>query len=475
MSYSTANSSPPRGTYAVSAGWLLVAPKGKAELWRDAHFVVRDGRIVDVRPVPFAGDLPVVSLPHDLVVPGFISGHTHVASGTPTRGIIEGGGSRRRPAHVVATLSDGELDDLTAFNLAEILRSGCTTQLEMSQNLRMAESYVRVALRWGVRGYPGGMIPGTPRVDGIWARKNDDVLFASVPETLREIADNVAFGERYRNAGNGLIRPMLAPHATDTQTPETLAALRTGAERLGTGLHFHVSQGREETARVKRLWGRTPVQWLDDHGLLDMPMFGAHMTALDWDIDPDILNRRGSIYVHCPSAGGAGFSTQPYPEALAAGMNVNIGLDTHSNDYLENLKLAVLAGRVRAQLLAQGPTPVQAPVIADAVDGATRVAAQGLRRDDLGRLAVGAQADFATIDLAGFLVGAGALPPEPLHNLLYANGLSVRHVATAGRFQIFDGQLVIADEEEVKRRGGAVMEKVWGQLRAEGRFDGLPG
>ena len=82
---------------------------------------------------------------------------------------------------------------------------------------------------------------------------------------------------------------------------------------------------------------------------------------------------------------------------------------------------------------------------------------------------------LATIDLAGFLVGAGALPPEPLHNLLYANGLSVRHVATAGRFQIFDGRLVIADEEEVKRRGGAVMEKVWGQLRAEGRFDGLPG
>jgi len=240
-------------------------------------------------------------------------------------------------------------------------------------------------------------------------------------------------------------------------------------------LHFHVSQGREETARVKRLWGRTPVQWLDDHGLLDMPMFGAHMTALDWDTDPDILNRRGSVYVHCPSAGGAGFSTQPYPEALAAGMNVNIGLDTHSNDYLENLKLAVLAGRVRAQLLAQGPTPVQAPVIADAVNGATRVAARGLRRDDLGRLAVGAQADFTTIDLAGFLVGAGALPPEPLHNLLYANGLSVRHVATAGRFQIFDGRLVVADEDEVKRRGGAVMEKVWGQLRTEGRFDGPPG
>ncbi len=40
-----------------------------------------------------------------------------------------------------------------------------------------------------------------------------------------------------------------------------------------------------------------------------------------------------------------GGQTQQYPEALGAGMNVNIGIDTHSNDYLENLKLAVLYGR----------------------------------------------------------------------------------------------------------------------------------
>lgn len=470
MSLRSSLTTPPRGAYVIQAGWLLACPGAQAELWRDAHLVVRDGRVADMQPRPFAGDLPVVALPHDLLLPGFISGHTHVASGSPTRGIIEGGGNRRRPSQIVATLSDDELDDLTAYNLAEILRSGCTTQLEMSQNLRMAESYVRVALKWGVRGYPGGMIPGTPRVDPIWARRDDAVLHASVPDTLREIADNVAFGEKYRKAGGGLIRPMLAPHATDTHTPETLAALRAGAEQLGTGLHFHIAQGADETARVKRLWGRSPVQWLNDHGLLDMPVFGAHMMALDWDSDPAILNRRGVVYVHCPSAGGAGMSTQPYPEALAAGMNINIGLDTHSNDYLENLKLAVLGGRIRAQLRAGSNVPVRAPVIADAVDGATRVAAKGLGRDDLGRLAPGAQADFTSIDLAGFLVGGGTLPPEPLHNLLYANGLSVRHVATAGRFQVWDGHLVVADEAEVVRRGGAVLDRIYGALRAEGRF-----
>jgi 5-methylthioadenosine/S-adenosylhomocysteine deaminase len=116
-------------------------------LLRDGHVVVSGGRFTEIRPGPFRGDLSCVSAQNDILLPGFISGHTHVASGMPTRGIIEGAGSSRPSAHAVAALSDEELDDLTAYNLAEVLRSGCTTQLEMSQNLRHIESYVRVALK----------------------------------------------------------------------------------------------------------------------------------------------------------------------------------------------------------------------------------------------------------------------------------------------------------------------------------------
>jgi hypothetical protein len=76
--------------------------------------------------------------------------------------------------------------------------------------------------------------------------------------------------------------------------------------------------------------------------------------------------------------------------------------------------------------------------------------------------------------VTGFLVGVGAVPPEPLNHLLYANGLSVRHVFTDGNAQIFDGRLVVDDEERVKRRGGAVVEQIWDQLDAEGWFTATP-
>ncbi len=466
---------PPQDHYIVEASWILGYQNGQLVLLPDASMRVQGDRIAAVQPGKIEGDLPRLRLKGHLVVPGFINGHTHVASGTPTRGIIEGGRSYSRPLKIMETLSDEELDDLTAFNLAEILKSGCTTQIEMSLSLRQAEAYVRVAEKWGVRGYPGGMIPGTGRLDKVWFRKDDKALFDSVPDTMAEIAANLEFGRRAMNAGNGRIRPMMAPHASDTHTNETMKALVAASRELGTGIHIHLSQGAMETTAVRRLQnGLSPTQWLEKMGAFEGTFFGAHMSALDWSTDPQILVRHGAVYAHCPSAGGAGGHTQPYPEALGAGMQVNVAIDTHSNDYLENMKLAVLGGRARARLVADRGLPVKMPTMWTAMEGATLVPAKALGRDDIGRIAPGAKADFASIDVSGFLIGAGTPPPEPLNNLLYSTSAAVRHVATDGRFQVFDGTLMVDDEKAVYRRGGVVVKKIWKQLQKEGWFTPTP-
>jgi len=80
-----------------------------------------------------------------------------------------------------------------------------------------------------------------------------------------------------------------------------------------------------------------------------------------------------------------------------------------------------------------------------------------------------ARADLTMIDVSGLLVGTGALPPEPLHHLLYANGTAVRHVMTDGRLQVFEGGLV-AGEAAVLDAGGRAVQKVWQQLDREGWF-----
>jgi cytosine/adenosine deaminase-related metal-dependent hydrolase len=236
--------------------------------------VVEQGAIAEVRQGRVAGRQTRIDARRLLVLPGFISGHTHVCAGTPTRGIIEGGRSYARPLAVVEGLDDAGLDALTALNLAELLRSGCTTTLDMSLSLRQAESYVRVATRWGVRGYPAPMIPGIPRLFPIWQRRDDATLTASVPGTLEEIAAARRFGVTNARANDGLIRAQIAPHATDTHTPETMRALIDAARAVGNGLHIHLAQGARETETVTRLWGLSPVRWLESLGAYDLPVFG---------------------------------------------------------------------------------------------------------------------------------------------------------------------------------------------------------
>ncbi len=463
----------PGRDFVIEAAWALIERNGASVLVPDASVRVRGSTIVQVVEGRIRGTMPRVRADGQLLLPGFISGHTHAASGSPTRGIIEGGRSYQRPLELLEALPDDALDAITAWNVAELLRSGCTTHVEMSLSLRQAQSYVRVARRWHVRGYPGGMVPGTARLFPIWRRTDDQVLLRSVPDTLAEIEANLRFATAVNGAEDGLIRPMMTPHATDTHTPDTMRAMVAAARTLGNGMHIHLAQGAGEARTTMRLWQQSPAVWLESLGAFDGPLFGAHMTgatAADWEV----MRRRGGVYAHCPSGGGAGASSgsQPYPEALTAGVRTNIGIDTHSNDYVENLKQAVICGRARARLLntATGTT-LRLPTIRDAVDGATRIAADGLRRPDLGRIAVGAKADLCAIDVSGLLVGSGVPGPEPLNNLLYANGLSVRHVVTDGYVQVMHGALVIDDIAQLRERGGRAVQSIWAQLRAERWFD----
>jgi cytosine/adenosine deaminase-related metal-dependent hydrolase len=241
-----------------------------------------------------------------------------------------------------------------------------------------------------------------------------------------------------------------------------LAAIVAAGKEIGNGLHIHLSQSAKEVETVQRLWGKRPPEWLAEVGFYAQPVFAAHLIGVDTANDLPLLAKNKVTFAHCPSSNGAGGSSgsHPYPEALAAGVNTAIGIDTHSNDYIENIKLAVLYGRARARLLgSSSPAQLKAPSVWDAVASATLHPARGLGREDLGRITPGAKADLCTVDVSGFLTGVGTAPPEPLNNLLYANGLCVRHVMTDGHFQVFHGRFIVDNEDYVLKRGGLSLKK----------------
>lgn len=476
----------------LAPSWVLAHQQGEMVLLRDHEVVVRGDRIEAVRPWSGTTD-ERIDLQGQLLVPGLISMHSHVAGGAATRGYVEGnltpmskGATLRQGRQflnamvLLEDLPDEDLDTMTALNLAEILRGGCTTQVEMSKGLRSMQSYVRVARQFGIRGYPSGAVPGMRRILPIWKRGDDDKkLFDSVPETLAEIQENLAYARTVDGVDDGRILPMMAPATNAVHTPETFAAMKAAALELH-GLHIHLQAGygrapQPDKVAMNRLWGQDEIPWLHSLGLFDgsVRVFGAHLLGIDFERDLPLLANPNFTFANCPSGTGAGVTPAqwPWPEVLGAGVNSGIGLDTHSNDYIENLKMAVIYGRIRADFLGDStPVPMVRPSIWTAMESATLGGARGLGREDLGRIAVGAKADLTSIDVSGLLVGVGTVPREPLNHLMYANGLSVKNVMTDGHWQVRNGALVVVDEARLVREAGKVVERIWDQMAADGVF-----
>ena len=62
---------------------------------------------------------------------------------------------------------------------------------------------------------------------------------------------------------------MIFPYQFDACTPDLLAEAKAAARRLGVPMHLHAAQSLFEFHDCLRRYGKTPVQVLDDIGVLD--------------------------------------------------------------------------------------------------------------------------------------------------------------------------------------------------------------
>jgi 5-methylthioadenosine/S-adenosylhomocysteine deaminase len=142
------------------------------------------------------------------------------------------------------------------------------------------------------------------------------------------------------------------------------------------------------------------------------------------------------------------FRAAAYYSRISAGIgpprvNLAIGTDTFPHNFVEELRTAAILAQVAAG-------NAQAATAADIFTAATIGGAQALGRDDLGRLAPGAKADFVMIDLK-----RPAMRPvyDPVRSVIYAAGeRAVRHVFVGGRQVVRDGRALAFNYGEASAR-----------------------
>jgi len=368
----------------------------------------------------------VIEAEGKVVIPGMINAHSHLAM-TLFRGFVEDLELEQWLQKVwkyeLSALDEQSVVAGFKLALAEMLHAGVTCAHDMYWHF---ESTMALAEEVGFR-----LLSGPPMTD---------IGGQSVEDLVAEARSVLGRAESYQ-----AVRPIIQAHSVYTTSAEMLSAVRALKEEYGLIFTTHTSETHKEVQEAKALHGKTPIELLESHGLLDKRTVLAHCVHLEPQ-DIDILEQTGTHVAHCPESNlklGSGIA--PIAALLERGINVCLGTDgPASNNDLD------LLGEMRtAALLQKGhrmdpQTLTTGDVLAMATCNGAK--AYGLETM-LGSLEPGKKADLVILDFKR----ANLMPRHDVcASIIYSAGRdSVETVLIGGRIMVEEGALIAFDEEPV--------------------------
>lgn len=412
-------------------------------LFRNGVVVWEDDRIVFVgQDYPEAVDR-TIQAPQRLIIPGLINLHWHAGIRANWRLTSDHGETQFFGAGfpntdagrrgTVVPLTDAEAETAAVLNVLELLSSGCTTVVEVGTSALQASHLARQVDRFGMRAYLG---PGYR--SATYSRDAAGVVQYDWDEAAgrRGLEAACRFVNEHEGTLNGRLRTMLFPLQVDTCTRELLQATSQRAAALQVPVQIHTGQNLLEFHQVLRRYRRTPVELLDDTGLLGPGTILGHCIMVSGhpqahypdgrDLDR-IVTARASV-AHCPvSLARRGMHLHHLSGYLRRGINVGLGTDIHPFDIIREMRDAGLLAKVAAE------SP-NAGTAREVFQAATLGGATALGRHDLGRLCPGARADIVVINQRALHYG---VIHDPIRSLVDCG------VASDVETVIIDGQVVM--------------------------------
>jgi cytosine/adenosine deaminase-related metal-dependent hydrolase len=405
----------------IKATWIVGHDNGRHRLIHDGVVVYEGNKIIHVGKV-FDGPVDkTIDARGRLVAPGFIDTHVHTGHRATHRLITDTGrpmyygqpfleisvpkegavvkGDPRYLKHGDAGF-EGAFALNATFTVAELLRAGVTTFVEFGSQARVQDSLLAEVKRLGTRAYlaPGydcGRWVGDDK--GRLKRVRNDQLGL---DGLKTALDWI---EKNDGALGGRVRGILVPREVETSSVELLRRTREAADANKLPMATHAAYSVLEFHDVVREHMMTPIELLDDLGMLRPTMnighgnFIADNPNLNYSKarDLELMGKAGVSISHCPiNIIRRARVLDNWKRYQEAGINISIGSDTYPRDMIMNMRTASYMGKV------MGHTYFAATA-GEVFEAATLGGAISVGRDDLGRLAPGALADIIIIDITG--------------------------------------------------------------------------
>ncbi|MEI6509374.1 MAG: amidohydrolase [bacterium] len=424
---------------------IVVTMNPEHRIIEDGALAIDHGRILDVGESTtlrsqYKGKKEIDAT-HKVVMPGLVNLHFHADNFS--RGVGEHLGLEEwidtiyYPMLAAMTPDDAYKTAMLAYS--EVIKGGTTTVNDMYIKLpSLADAAEKTGIRAVLSSEGADLIPGQ--------------------ETLED--NERAFLERNDTAG-GRIQVVFGIEWIPVCSAEYIKKARFLADKYGVGIHVHLNESKGEVQLCKEKYGKPPVEFVHDLGLLGPDVVAAHCV---WLSDPEIelIAKTGTHISHNPvSNAKLGNGVARTIDYLKAGINVGLGTDdapcNNNNDMFEVMKYASLfqkAIHTDASLLPSWQILEMATI-----NGAK---ALGLDKQ-IGSLEIGKKADVILVD-----TWTPALTPvfhglnsNVLPHLVYvAHGENVDTTIVDGKILMEGRKLLTVDEDQVIEEATRAAHKV---------------
>lgn len=364
-----------------------------------------------------------------IIMPGLINTHTHAAM-TCFRGLADDlplmDWLQEHIFPAEARLDEKKVYRASLLACAEMIRSGTTTFCDM---YLFEDAVARAASTAGMRAVVG------------------EVLYDFPSPNYGDLERGFAYTEQMIDSwqDDPLITVAVEPHSPYLCAPELLQRAAGLAGKHGIPLVIHVSETRSEVQQMKSRYGRTPVGFLAEHGILSANLLACHCVVLTEE-DLESLQSNGVKVAHNPESNmklASGIA--PVPEMLGRGICVGLGTDGCASNNNLDLFLEMSTAAKLHKVSTLDPTVLDAETVLRmaTIDGARALGIGGTT----GSIEKGKAADIIVIDTE-----QPHLTPmyNPISHLVYAaGGGDVTDTIVNGRVVMENRRLRSLDVEKV--------------------------